>query len=75
MSQIIVLLPDALAGALDAAVRELSRSRADLVREAIERFLEDIDDLSVALERLRDPTDPVLDWDDVRRAVVGLDAR
>ncbi len=48
MSQITVLLPDALAGALDAAVRELSRSRTDLVREAIERFLEDIDDLSVA---------------------------
>ncbi|MDD9987303.1 MAG: ribbon-helix-helix protein, CopG family [Spirochaetaceae bacterium] len=74
MSQITVLLPDALAGALDAAVRELSRSRADLVREAIERFLEDIDDLSVALERLRDPSDPVLGWDDVRRDVVGLDA-
>lgn len=75
MSQITVLLPDALAGALDAAARELRRSRADLVRQAIERFLEDTDDLSMALERLRDPTDPVLDWDDVRRDVVGLDAR
>ncbi len=75
VSQITVLLPDALVGALDAAARELSRSRADLVRQAIERFLQDFDDLGMALERLRDPADPVLDWDDVRRDVVGLDAR
>ncbi len=33
----------------------------------VERYLEDFDDLSVALERLRDPADPVLDWDRVRR--------
>ncbi|MDE2813326.1 MAG: hypothetical protein OXM01_09890 [Gemmatimonadota bacterium] len=39
------------------------RSRADIVRQALERYLEDLDDLSVALERLQDPADPVLDWD------------
>lgn len=73
MSQITARLPDDLVGALDAAARELNRSRADLVRQAIERYLEDFDDLSIALERLRDPTDPVLDWDDVRRNVLGPD--
>ena len=73
MSQITARLPDDLVGALDAAARELNRSRADLVRQAIERYLEDFDDLSIALERLRDPADPVLDWADVRRDVVGLD--
>ncbi|MDE0219688.1 MAG: ribbon-helix-helix protein, CopG family, partial [Spirochaetaceae bacterium] len=73
VSQITARLPDDLVGALDAAARELNRSRADLVRQAIERYLEDFDDLSIALERLRDPTDPVLDWDDVRRNVLGPD--
>ena len=73
MSQITARVPDDLVGALDAAARELNRSRADLVRQAIERYLEDFDDLGIALERLRDPTDPVLDWDDVRRDVLGPD--
>ena len=73
MSQITARLPDGLVGALDAAARELNRSRADLVRQAIERYLEDFDDLGIALERLRDPTDPVMDWDDVKRDVLGPD--
>ena len=73
MSQITARVPDDLVGALDAAARELNRSRADLVRQAIERYLEDFPDLGIALERLRDPTDPVLDWDDVRRDVLGPD--
>ena len=73
MSQITARLPDALVGALDAAAKELNRSRAEVIRQAIERYLEDFD-LSIALERLRDPTDPVLDWDDVRRDVLGPDA-
>ena len=73
MSQITARVPDELVGALDAAARELNRSRADLVRQAIERYLEDFDDLGIALERLRDPTDPVLDWHDIKRDVLGLD--
>ena len=50
-----------------------SRSRADVVRQALERYLEDFDDLSVALERMRDPSDPVLNWDDVKRDLLGSD--
>ena len=69
MSEITAQLPDELVGELDAAARELNRSRADLVRQAIERYLEDFDDLTVALKRLRDPTDSALDWDDVRQRI------
>ncbi|MYE11199.1 MAG: ribbon-helix-helix protein, CopG family [Gammaproteobacteria bacterium] len=69
MSQITARLPDEVVGALDAAARRSNRSRAEIVREAIERYLEDCDDLSVALERLQDPSDPVLDWDEVRGAL------
>ncbi len=73
MAQITARVPDALAKALDAAAMELKRSRADVVRQALERYLEDFDDLTVAVERLRDPADPLLDWDQVRRELVDSD--
>ena len=73
MSQITARVPAELVEALDAAAAELKRSRADIVRQALERYLEDFDDLAVAVERLRDPTDPVLDWDQVRHELLGSD--
>ncbi len=73
MSQITARLPDALVAALDSAASTLNRSRAELVRQAVERYLEDFDDLAVAVERLRDPNDPVLDWDQVKRELLGKD--
>ncbi len=73
MSQITARLPDELVEALDRAARDLKRSRAEVVRQAIERYLEDFVDVTAAVERLRDPTDPVLDWDEVRRGLLGSD--
>ena len=73
MSQITARLPDAVVEALDEAASRLKRSRAEIVRQAIERYLEDFDDLSVAVERLRDPNDPVLDWVEVRRELLDED--
>ena len=73
MAQITARVPDALVGALDEVAAQLKRSRADVVRQALERYLEDFDDLTVAIERLRDPSDPVLDWDQVRRELLASD--
>ena len=73
MTQITARVPDELAESLDAAAASLRRSRADVIRQALERYLEDFDDLSVALERLRDPADPVLDWDEVKRELLRPD--
>ena len=73
MSQITARLPDSVVAALDAAARRLKRSRAEIVRQAVERYLEDFDDLLVAVDRLRDPNDPVLDWDRVRRELLDTD--
>ena len=73
MGQITARLPDTVVVALDAAASRLKRSRAEIVRQAVERYLEDFDDLSVAIERLRDPNDPVLDWDQVRRELLDTD--
>ena len=73
MSQITARVPNELVEALDAAAEGLKRSRADIIRQALERYLEDYDDLEVALERLQDPADPVLDWDDVRHGLLSSD--
>jgi len=73
MSQITARVPNELVEALDAAAAGLKRSRADIIRQAVERYLEDYEDLEVALERLRDPADPVLDWDRVRDELLGSD--
>ena len=73
MAQITARIPDEVAEALDAAAATLNRSRAEVIRQALESYLEDFDDLTVALERLRDPTDPVLDWDEVRRELLDSD--
>lgn len=70
MAQITARVPDEVAKALDAAAATLNRSRAEVIRQALESYLEDFDDLTVALERLRDPSDPVLDWDEVRRELL-----
>ncbi len=73
MTQITARVSDTLVAALDAAARGLKRSRAEIVRQALERYLEDFDDLTVTLERLRDPSDPVLDWEQVRDDLLGSD--
>ena len=73
MIQITARVPNELAAALDAAAAALKRSRAEVVRQALEGYLEDFGDLSVALDRLRDPLDPVLDWDEVRLELLGSD--
>ena len=56
--QITARLSDSVVEALDKAASHLRRSRAEVVRQAVEHYLEDFDDLSVAVERLRDPTGP-----------------
>ena len=50
-----VRLSDDLSSKLDQAVTRTRRSRSSLLREALERFLEDTEDLEIALSRLRDP--------------------
>lgn len=67
MSQITARLPDELVASLDQVATELRRTRADVVRQAVEYYLDDYEDVSRAIEVLRDPADPVLDWEAVKR--------
>ena len=70
MSQITARLPDELVASLDNAAAELRRTRAEVVRQAIEYYLEDFEDLNLALQALRDPADVVLDWEAVKNELL-----
>ncbi|MBW6456586.1 MAG: ribbon-helix-helix protein, CopG family [Trueperaceae bacterium] len=73
MTQITARLPDELVVALDGAASQLRRTRADVVRQAIEYYLDDFEDVAAAIQALQDPADPVLEWDSVRRDLLGQD--
>ncbi len=66
MRQITVRLPDKLVAALDVTAAKLHRTRADVIRQAVEHYLDDFKDISLAVEVLRDPEDPILDWETVK---------
>lgn len=73
MAQITARLPDELVVQLDRAATNLRRTRADVVRQAIEYYLDDYEDVAAAIAALQDPADPVLDWASVRRELLGQD--
>lgn len=70
MSQITARLPDELVASIDSAAAQLRRTRAEVVRQAIEYYLEDFEDLNLALQALRDPADVVLDWESVKHELL-----
>ncbi len=73
MTQVTARLPDELVEKVDRAASQLNRSRAQVIRQALEYYLDDFEDLRLALDRLHDPADPVLDWEDVRRELLDQD--
>ena len=56
---------------LDAVARERKRTRAEIVREAVEVYLVRWADYAIALDRLHDPTDEVVEADAFWREVEG----
>ncbi|MDA2927846.1 ribbon-helix-helix domain-containing protein [Acidobacteria bacterium AH-259-G07] len=73
MPQVSARLPKELIHQMDKAARRLQRTRADLIRQAIEYYLEDLEDLRLGLDRLQDPADPLLDWEDVKGELLHQD--
>jgi transposase len=71
--QISARVPDELIREIDRAASTLKRTRADVVRAALEYYLEDLEDLRLGLAALQDPADPVLEWADVRRELLDQD--
>ena len=73
MIRVTARLPEALVRNIDDAARSLNRSRAQIIRQAIEYYLANVDNLRLRLESLKDPADPVLDWDEVKRDLLAAD--
>ena len=66
-----VRLPDELAQRLEQISTATRRPKSSFLVEALERYLDEIEDLEVALSRLRDPGSEWLDHAEVK---VALDA-
>ncbi len=64
-----IRLPAELAHQLDALCKDSERPRTFIVRKALESYLAEQADYQVALDRLRDKTDPVLTAAEVRRSL------
>jgi len=66
---ISVRLPDIIANKLASIATETERSRSFVVQKAVETYLDDFADLQVALDRLRDNSDPVISSSDMRTSL------
>ena len=73
MVEISATMPDQLVQALDAPSAATNQSRSDIIRQAVETCLEDLRDAALAMDRLNDQSDSFLDWEDVKRDLLGKD--
>jgi len=69
MPQICARLPDELVNALDQAAKTQHRSRADIIRKAVEYYLNDFEKMNTSLEQNGTASDPVMDWAQVKRVI------
>lgn len=67
-----IRLDEALAGRLERIARSTKRTKSSFVIEALERYLDECEDLEIALSRFRDPDAEWVDHAEVRREL-GLD--
>ena len=64
-----IRLPDALAKELDHIAKETERPRSFHVQKAVEAYIEDFVDVQIALDRLRDPRDPIVTGRELRKSL------
>jgi RHH-type rel operon transcriptional repressor/antitoxin RelB len=65
-SSVSVRISDDLVKRLDELAKETERSRSFLIQKALEAYLDELADLQIALDRLRDVTDPIISIDEMR---------
>lgn len=63
---ISIRIPDELVRKLDSVAKTTERSRSFHIRKALEIYLGEQADLQIALDRLRDTSDPVISIDEMR---------
>ncbi|MGA2616678.1 MAG: ribbon-helix-helix protein, CopG family [Thermoguttaceae bacterium] len=64
-----VRLPEELARELDEIAAETERPRSFHVQKAIGAYVREFADLQIALDRLRDQSDPVVSGRDLRKSL------
>ncbi len=64
-----VRLPEELAKELDQIAAETERPRSFHVHKAVETYVREFADLQIALDRLRDQSDPVVSGRDVKKSL------
>ena len=66
-STISLRLPDHLADDLEDIARETERSKSFHIQKAIELYLQERADLQIAIDRLHDSSDSVIDSQEMRK--------
>ncbi|MGE5699167.1 MAG: ribbon-helix-helix protein, CopG family [Deltaproteobacteria bacterium] len=66
---ISIRIPDELADQLEGVARETDRPRSYIIQKALESYLDDMADLQIALERLRDKSDPLVTGAEMRKSL------
>jgi len=66
-STISLRLPDNLVDELEDIARETERSKSFHIQKAIELYLQERADLQIAMDRLHDPPDSIIDSQSMRK--------
>jgi len=64
-----VRISEPLARELDEVAKSTERSRSYHIQQALKSYLKEQADLQIALDRLRDSTDPVVSLKDMRKSL------
>ncbi len=59
-TSVSIRLPDALVKEIDQIAGETECSRSFHIQKALETYIADFADVQIALDRLRDPKDPIV---------------
>ena len=65
MTVVSTRLPEDLVRSIDETARSMNRSRAEIIRTAVELYLADVEEQWSTLDRLSLPTGLTFDWDEV----------
>ncbi|MCK9555320.1 ribbon-helix-helix domain-containing protein [bacterium] len=66
-TSVSVRIPDKLAKELESVAKITERSRSFLIQKALESYLVEQADLQIALDRLRDTSDPIISIGEMRK--------
>ena len=70
-TSVSIRLPDDIADSLKSLSETIDRSKAYIIKKALQAYLEDYSDYLIAQERLNDKNDKVISSDEMR-VLIGL---